>query len=80
MTLCLSSLDFIVMKVLVRIWFRGVHSAMGHVPWLQGFDDLIYHSRIMLCRAWELGRFLEKWFATHDVTDVLGVVYLEYWL
>ncbi len=57
MTLCLSSPDFIVMKVLVRIWFHDVHSAMGHGPWLQRFDDLIYHSRIMLCQAWELGRF-----------------------
>jgi hypothetical protein len=22
---------------------------------------------------------LEKWFATHDVMDALGVVYLQYW-
>jgi hypothetical protein len=57
MTLCLSLPDSIIMKVLVRIWFSDVHSAMGHGPWLQGFDDLIYCSRIMLHQAWELGRF-----------------------
>jgi hypothetical protein len=57
LTLCLSLLDSIGTKVLIKIWFQDVHNAMGHGPWLQRFDDLIYHLRIMLRQAWELGGF-----------------------
>jgi hypothetical protein len=32
----------------------------GHGPWLQGFEDLIYHSRIMLHQAWESGGFMNR--------------------
>jgi hypothetical protein len=28
-----------------------VHAAMEHEPWLQGFEDLVDRSRIMLCHA-----------------------------
>jgi hypothetical protein len=58
MTLCLSSLNSIVMKVLVRIWFHDVHCAHSNGSWLQGFDDIVNRSRITLCQAWELRGFM----------------------
>jgi hypothetical protein len=35
-----------------------MHIAMGHGPWLQGFDDVVDHSRITLCQAWESRGFM----------------------
>jgi hypothetical protein len=65
MTFCLSSLDFKVLKVFIRIWFNDVHSVHCDGPWLQGFDDLVDHSRIKLHQAWE-----SKGFRNHELQSI----------